>query len=393
MPDGSPIFLDHSTTTPLAPAVFAAMRPYYEERFAVASGQYAAARQARKDIEAAREQLAGLLGCRPAELIFTSGGTEAANLAIRGVAEASRRRGDHIITTQIEHRCVLDTCQALERQGYRVTYLPVDAAGRVDLDALDHALDARTILVAVMLANNEVGTLQPIAEVVRRVKARSRAIPVYTDAAIAGGVLDLHVDRLGVDLLSLSAHKVYGPRGVGLLYARRLVQLTPQIVGGNQERGRRAGTEYVAGIVGMAKAFELAYQDLDARRAHLQRLMQRLLDGLLERVPETVLVGPQAMEERLPHVATLCFRYIDGEAMVLNLDVQGIAAASGSACASATFDPSHVLRAMGVPKELAHGNLRLGLGIDNTDDEIDRALEIIPRVVQRLREISPLGRA
>jgi len=385
------IFLDHTTTTPLLPEVLAAMRPYYEERFAVASGLYAAARQARKDIEAARETLAGILGCRPAELVFTSGGTEAANLAVRGVAEASRRRGDHIITTQIEHRCVLDVCQQLERQGFRVTYLPVDGAGVVDLDALAAALDDRTILVAVMLANNEVGTLEPIADVVRLVKARSRAIPVYTDAAIAGGALDLRVDDLGVDLLSLSAHKVNGPRGAGLLYARRLVPLTAQIVGGNQERNRRAGTEYVAGIVGMARAFELAYADLAGRRAHLQALTDRLVAGLLERVEGAVLAGPADPAARLPHVVTICFPYVDGEAMVLNLDVQGIAAASGSACASATFDPSHVLRAMGVPKDLAHGNLRLGVGTDNTPEQIDQALEIIPRVVARLREISPLG--
>ena len=385
------IFLDHSTTTPLDPSVFEAMRPYYRERFAVASGQYAAARQARKDIESARESLASLLGCRPAELVFTSGGTEAANLAVRGVAEASRRRGDHIITTQVEHRAVLDVCQQLERQGFRVTYLPVDGAGLVDLEALAAALDDRTILVAVMLANNEVGTLEPIAEVVRLVKAKSRAIPVYTDAAIAGGVLELRVDDLGVDLLSLSGHKVNGPRGVGLLYARRLVPLTAQIVGGNQERNRRAGTEYVAGIVGMARAFELAYADLAGRRAHLQALTDRLVDGLLSRVEGAVLAGPADPAARLPNVVTICFPYVDGEAMVLNLDVQGIAAASGSACASATFDPSHVLRAMGVPKDLAHGNLRLGVGPENTPEQIDQALEIIPRVVARLREISPLG--
>src|SRR5919199_1427620 len=383
------IFLDHGTTTPLAPEVFAAMRPYFEDRFAVASGQYAAARQARKDVEGARESLAGLLGCRPAEIVFTSGGTEAANLGVRGVAEASRRRGDHIITTQVEHRAVLDVCQQLERQGFRVTYLPVDGAGLVDLEALAAALDDRTILVAVMLANNEVGTLEPIAEVVRLVKAKSRAIPVYTDAAIAGGVLDLRVDDLGVDLLSLSGHKVEGPRGVGLLYARRLVSLTPQIVGGNQERNRRAGTEYVAGIVGMARAFELAYADLAGRRAHLQALTDRLVEGLLARVEGAVLAGPADPAARLPQVVTICFPYVDGEAMVLNLDVQGIAAASGSACASATFDPSHVLRAMGVPKELAHGNLRLGTGLGNTAAEVDQALEIIPRVVARLREISP----
>lgn len=384
------IFLDHGTTTPLAPEAYAAMRPYYEGRYAVASGQYAAARQARKDVEAARETLAGILNCRPAEIIFTSGGTEAANLAVRGVAEANRRRGDHIITTQIEHRAVLDVCQQLERQGFRVTYLPVDGAGVLDLDALQQALDDQTILVAVMLANNEVGTLQPMAEVIRLVKAKSRAIPVYTDAAAAGGVLDLDVQRLGVDFLSLSAHKANGPVGAGLLYARRLLPLQAQIVGGNQERNRRAGTEPLAAVVGMARAFELAYTDLEARRAHLQGLTNRLVEGLLATVPDAALAGPADPAARLPHLATLCFRYVDGEAMVLNLDVQGIAAASGSACASATFDPSHVLRAMGVPKELAHGNLRLGVGVENTAAEIEQALEIIPRVVARLREISPL---
>jgi cysteine desulfurase len=379
------IYLDHTTTTPLLPEVREAMRPYFEDRFAVASGQYAAARQARKDIETARERLATLLGCRPAELVFTSSGTEAANLAIRGVAEASRRRGDHIITTQIEHRCVLDVCQQLERQGFRVTYLPVDAAGVVDLAALDAALDESTILVATMLANNEVGTLQPLAEVVRRVRARSRAIPVYVDAAAAGGVLDVNVERLGVDLLSLSAHKAYGPQGAGLLYVKRLLPLGAQILGGNQERNRRAGTEYVAGIVGMACAFALAYADLDGRRRQLQAITGRLVDGLLAGVEDSALIGAADPGARLPHVATLCFRDVDGEAMILQLDVQGIAAASGSACASATFDPSHVLRAMGVPRELAHGNLRLGTGLGNTPADVDRALEIIPRVVARLR--------
>jgi cysteine desulfurase len=380
------IYLDHTTTTPLLPEVREAMRPYFEDRFSVASGQYGAARQARKDIETARERLAALLGCRPAELVFTSGGTEAANLAVRGVAEASRRRGDHIISTQVEHRAVLDVCQQLERQGFRVTYLPVDAAGVVDLAGLEAALDANTILVAIMLANNEVGTLQPMAEVVRRVKARSRSIPIYADAAAAGGVLDLNVEQLGVDLLSLSAHKAYGPQGAGLLYIKRLLPLAAQMLGGNQERNRRAGTEYVAGIVGMACAFALAHADLDRRRQHLQALTTRLVDGLLATVEDAALIGPADPTARLPHVATLCFRHVDGEAMVLQLDVQGIAAASGSACASATFDPSHVLRAMGVPKELAHGNLRLGTGLGNTPADIDRALEIIPRVVARLRQ-------
>ena len=385
------IFLDHGTTTPLLPEVLAVMRPYLENRQAVASGQYAAARQARKDVEAARETLAAVLNCRPADVVFTSGGTEAANLAIRGVAEANRRRGNHVITTQIEHRAVLDVCQQLERQGLRVTYLPVDSSGLVDLAALQGALDDQTILVAVMLANNEVGTIQPVQEIVRLVKAHSRATAVYTDAAAAGGVLDLDVERLGVDLLSLSAHKAYGPLGAGALYARRLLPLQPQMLGGNQERGRRAGTEDLAGIIGMSTALKLARESLATRQAHLQRLTGRLVDGLLGSVADAVLIGPPEPTARLPHVATICFRYVDGEAMVLNLDVQGIAAASGSACASATFDPSHVLRAMGVPKELAHGNLRLGLGLATTSEDVDRALEIIPRVVARLREISPLA--
>jgi cysteine desulfurase len=361
------------------------MRPFFEDRFAVASGQYGAARQARKDIEGARESLAAVLGCRPAELVFTSGGTEAANLAVRGVAEASRRRGDHIITTQVEHRAVLDVCQQLERQGFRVTYLPVDATGTLDLAALDAALDDRTILVAVMFANNEVGTLQPLAEVVRRVKARNRAIPVYSDAAAAGGVCDLRVEHLGVDLLSLSAHKAYGPPGAGLLYVKRSVQLTAQVLGGNQERNRRAGTEYVAGIVGMAVALDRAVATLEERRAHLGRLSSRLVEGILAAVDDAVLMGPTDPAMRLPHVVTFCCRHVDGEALILQLDVQGVAAASGSACASATFDPSHVLRAMHVPQDLAHGNLRLGLGLHNTAEEIDQAVDIIARVTARVR--------
>ena len=379
------IFLDHTAGAPLLPEAFEAMRPYFLEKWLSPSALYRDARALKREVDGARRRVAEVLGAEANDVVFTSSGTESINLAVRGVALGSQHRGRHMITTQVEHRAVLDTSQQLEKQGWRVTYLPVDAQGTVDLDQLDAALDEGTTLVSVMLANNEVGTLQPLAEVARRVKARFPAVPIHTDAVAAAGYVNLDVRTLGVDLLSLSAYKVGGPRGAGLLWARRGVLLQPQQLGGDQERGRRAGPEDVPAIMGMARAFELALPDWEARSAEVGARCARVIDRICQQVPGTVLTGHA--EARLPQIASFCFEGVDGEALLMQLDVQGIAAASGSACTSASLEPSHVLKAMGVPTGLAEGNLRLSLGPENTDDEIDRVISVLPGIVERMRAL------
>ena len=379
------IFLDHTATSPLAPGVLEAMQPYFTEKWTTPAGLYRSARALKREVDDARRRIAELLSADSNEIVFTSSGTESINLAVRGVAMASQHRGRHIITAQVEHRSVLDTTKQLEKQGWRVTYLPADAEGVVDLGALEAALDDETVLVSVMLANNEVGTVQPLGEVVRITKARSAAIPVHTNAVAAAGYLALNVGELGVDLLSISSHKLGGPKGAGLLWVRRGVLLQPLILGGDQERGRRAGSEDVPAIMGMARALELTLPAWEERAAHVGRLCGRLLDGIRESVPNATVTGHPT--DRLPHIASFCFEGVDGEALILQLDVQGIAAASGSACTSATLEPSHVLRAMGVPTGLAEGNLRLSLGPENTDEEIDRVLEVLPGIIERMRAL------
>ena len=379
------VYFDHTATTPLAPGVLDAMQPYLTEKWQSPAGLYRGARALRRELEDARRRIAQLLGAEANDLVFTSSGTESISLAVRGVALASQHRGQHVITTQIEHRAVMDSAKQLEKQGWRVTYLMVDANGVVDLAALESALDDETTLVSVMLANNEVGSLQPITDVVRIVKARGAAIPVHVDAVAAAGFVPLDVQKLGVDLLSLSAHKVGGPKGAGLLWMRRGVLLQAQIFGGDQERGRRAGTEDVPAIMGMARALEMALPSADERSASVRRLCAQLIDGVRDGVPGTTVTGHPA--ERLPHIASFCFEGVDGEALLLQLDVQGVAAASGSACTSATLEPSHVLRAMGVPPALAEGNLRLSLGVENTDEDVDCVLRILPGIVERMRQL------
>lgn len=379
------IFLDHTATCPLAPGVLEAMQPYFTEKWTTPAGLYRSARALKREVDDARRRSAELLGADPNEIVFTSSGTESINLGVRGVAMASQHRGRHIVTSQIEHRAVLDTIKQLEKEGWRVTYLPVDSEGVVDLGALQAALDDETVLVSVMLANNEVGTVQSLAEVVRITKARNAAIPVHTNAVAAAGYLDLNVAKLGVDLFSISSHKIGGPKGGGLLWVRRGVPLGSLILGGDQERGRRAGSEDVPAIIGMARALELTLPAWEERAAHVGRLCGRLLDGIRESVPDAIVTGRHA--DRLPHIASFCFEGVDGEALVLQLDVQGIAAASGSACTSATLEPSHVLRAMGVPTGMAEGNLRLSLGPENTDEEIDRVLEVLPGIIERMRAL------
>ncbi|MBI5284089.1 MAG: cysteine desulfurase, partial [Chloroflexi bacterium] len=342
------IYLDHAATTAPDQRVVAAMLPYLTSAWGNPSSIYAEAREARKGLDHARRTVAEVLGCKPNEVVFTSGGTESDNLALRGVAMAARHRGDHIITTAIEHHAVLHECQALEREGFRVTYLPVDGEGFVDLDALRAALDDRTVLVSVMHANNECGTIEPIAEVARIVKAHDPRIAVHTDAVQAAGALDIDAGRLGVDLLSIAAHKIYGPKGAGALFVRGRTPFVAQMLGGTQERNRRAGTENVAGAVGLATALRLAYDELDARNARLIAMRDRLLDELPRRVPDTIVTGALDRSRRLPNSASFAFANVEGEAVLLQLDLQGIAASSGSACTTGSLEPSHVLAAMGV---------------------------------------------
>lgn len=379
------IYLDHAATTPVDPRVVEAMLPYFSQAYGNASSIYALGRAAHKALDEAREKIAAILGCRPTELIFTGGGSESDNLAIKGVAQASQKKGNHIITSAIEHHAVLHTCQYLEKFGYEVTYLPVDHFGRVNPADVEQAITDRTILVSIMYANNEVGTIQPLSEFSQI--CRARRIPFHTDAVQAGGALDLNVNRLGVDLLSLSAHKFYGPKGVGVLYIRQGTRILPQLQGGSQERNRRAGTENVAGIVGMGEALRLAYADLEQTNSHLCALRDQLIERLLT-IPGAHLTGHPT--ERLPNNASFCFEGIEGESVLLNLDMLGIAASSGSACTSASLDPSHVLLALGIPVELAHGSLRLTLGKENTQQDIDTIVEALPGILEKLRALSPL---
>lgn len=386
------VYLDHAATTPLDPRVLEAMLPCLSDSWGNPSSPYAEAQEARKRLESARRTVAGILGCKPQEIIFTAGGTESDNLALRGVAYASRRRGSHIITSAIEHHAVLHTTERLEQEGFRVTYLPVDGEAFVDLTKLERAVGEDTTLVSIILANNEVGTIEPIAEAARIVKEKNPHTAFHTDAVQAVGALDASVDSLGVDLLSIGAHKFYGPKGVGALYVRSRTPLQPQMLGGAQEKNRRAGTENVAHIVGMAKAMELAYQEFDARNAHYRALRDRLLDELPARIPYVHITGPKDRSRRLSNSFSCSFEHIEGEAILVALDLQGVAASSGSACTSGSLEPSHVLTAMGLPLELARGSLRLTVGKDNTQGEIDYLLEILPGTVSRLRALSPTWR-
>lgn len=365
------------------------MLPYLTTHWGNPSSIYYEAREARKGLDWARRTVAAILGAKPNDIIFTSGGTESDNLALRGVAYASRQRGRHIVTTAIEHHAVLHAAERLEQEGFRVTLVPVDSQGFIDLDALAEAVTPETTLVSVMYANNEVGTIEPIAEAARVVKRRSPHAAFHTDAVQAAGALPLEVDALGVDLLSIAAHKLYGPKGVGVLYVRSRTPFQPQTLGGSQERNRRAGTENVAGAVGLAKALELAYGELDARNAHCRALRDRLLDELPARVRGARVTGALDRARRLPNNASFCLKGVEGEAVLVQLDLEGFAASSGSACTTASLEPSHVLTAMGIPEDLARGSLRLTVGKDNTADEVERLLETLPRIVERIRALAP----
>ena len=384
------IYVDHAATTATDPRVIEAMLPYLTQYWGNSSSIYFEAREARKGLDVARRSVAEVLGARPNEVLFTSGGTEGDNLALRGVAYGARKRGNHIITTTVEHHAVLHTAERLEEDGFRVTYLPVDQEGFVDMDELKAALDDETTLVSVMYANNEIGAINNIAEVVAVVKERDPHIAVHTDAVQAAGYLDLSGDALGVDLLSLAAHKIYGPKGAGVLYVRSRTPFIAQMLGGAQEKNRRAGTENVAGAVGMATALPLADSERGERREHVQALRDRLAEELPKRVQGTRITGPSGADRRLPNSFSCCFEGVEGESILLQLDLKGISASSGSACTTGSLEPSHVLLAMGVPHATARGSLRLTLGKDNTADEVERLLDVIPESVERLRLLAPV---
>jgi len=380
------IYMDHSATTFVKPEVADAMIPYFTEHFGNPSSIYGFASESKKAIDIARVQTAKALGADPDEIYFTSGGSESDNWAIKGVAFANRKRGNHIITSQIEHHAVLHTCQYLEKEGFEVTYLPVDQYGLVDPAVLEKAITEKTILITIMYANNEIGTIEPIAEL--GAIARKHKVYFHTDAVQAIGSVPIDVKAQNIDLLSLSAHKFYGPKGTGALYIKKGVRIDNLIHGGGQERRRRAGTENIASIVGMGKAIELATADIPGHTAKIRAMRDRLIKGVLSTISHTRLNGHP--EKRLAGNFNVSFEFIEGESMLLWLDDEGICASTGSACTSGSLEPSHVLLATGLPVEISHGSLRLTLGDANTEQDVDFVLEVLPKVVKKLRDMSPL---
>jgi cysteine desulfurase len=381
------IYLDHNATTPVHPEVLHAMSPYYETEFGNASSIHSFGRKARQAVEAAREKVAKLIGpCESVDIVFTSGGTESDNFAIKGVASALRDKGRHIITSKIEHLAVLSVCEFLGKNGYEITYLPVDEYGTIDIDELKNTIRDDTILISAMFANNEVGTIQPIEEIAEI--AHEKGILFHTDAVQALGKIPIGVEKMGVGLLSMSAHKIYGPKGVGALYISKKANITPFIHGGHHERNRRAGTENVPGIVGFGKACELAQRDTEKELTRLTALRDRLWNGIARDVKDVKMNGHPT--KRLPNTLNVSFKYVEGESIILNLDLKGIAVSSGSACTSGSLEPSHVLKAMGVEAAVAQGSVRFSLGRANTQADIDKVIKEIPPIIERLRDMSPL---
>ena len=380
------IYLDNNATTKTDEEVVKAMMPYLLENYGNPSSIYKIGRENRKAIEEARETVAQILNCEPNEIYFTSGGSESDNTAIRGIAYSYIKKGNHIITSKIEHPAVLETCKQLEKEGFEVTYIGVDENGIVDLEELKKAIKPTTTLITIMYANNEIGTLQPIKEIGEI--AKEHKIIFHTDAVQAVGNIKIDVKGLNIDSLSLSGHKFYGPKGIGALYVKKGVQFNKLINGGHQERNKRAGTENVAGIVGLAKAMELAYSNLDEHNKKIKELRDYYVSQVKEKIPYIKINGD--MEKRLPGNSNISFRFIEGESLLLNLDLKGICASSGSACTSGSLDPSHVLLAIGLPHEIAHGSLRISIGKYNTKEEIDYVVENLVEIVGRLREMSPL---
>ncbi|HVF88064.1 MAG TPA: cysteine desulfurase family protein [Pyrinomonadaceae bacterium] len=386
------VYMDHSATTPVDSRVVEAMLPFLTNKFGNASSVHFFGQEARAAVDRARRDVAALINARPNELVFLSGGTEANNLAIRGIAEIAAEGGRHIITSAIEHSAVRGVCDALEKRGWEITRLPVYDDGLVRVEDVRAALRPDTVLITVMLANNEIGTIQPVAEIgalVSEERARGRRhLWLHTDAVQAAGRMPVDVETLGCDLLSLSAHKLYAPKGVGALFVRRSVRLAPQNIGGHQERERRGGTEAVASIVAFGSAAALAREELPARVEHMRRLRDRFESGVVDRVRDVVINGHRIM--RLPHLSNISFRFIEGEGLLINLDMQGVAVSTGSACSSGSLEPSPIIRALGRDDELARGSIRFSLGKDTTDEDIDYVLEVLPRAVGSLRRLSPL---
>lgn len=383
---GERIYLDNAATTKVSEEVLQEMLPYFRETYANPSAIYSFAGEAKKAVGIARERAAALIGAKPNEIYFTAGGSESDNWAVRAVAEGLSDKGRHMITSKIEHHAVLHTCEYLEKHGYEVTYLDVDGEGMVSPEALEKAIRPDTILISVMAANNEIGTIQPVARIGEI--AHARGILFHTDAVQAYGHMPLNMEEMHIDLLSASGHKLYGPKGVGILYIRENVRLQPLIHGGAQERGRRAGTLNVPGIVGFGKAAALAGETMQERAAKETALRDYLIDRVLAEIPYTRLNGHR--QERLSNNAHFCFRFIEGESLLILLDQRGICGSSGSACTSGALDPSHVLLAIGLPHEIAHGSLRLTLSAENTREELDRTVEALKEIVGRLRDMSPL---
>lgn len=380
------VYMDYAATTYVKPEVLEEMMPFFTKKYGNPSSFYGISRETKMAIDKARSRVSKALNCDPNEIYFTGGGSEADNWAIKGIASAHRKKGNHIITTKIEHHAVLHTCEYLEKNGFEVTYLNVDKEGFIDLEELKNAITDKTILVSIMFANNEIGTIQPVKEIGEI--CRERKVLFHTDAVQAIGNIPVDVKEMNIDLLSLAGHKVYGPKGIGALYIRKGVRIDNLIHGGGQERARRAGTENTASIVGIGKAIELATESLEEHNKKITKLRDRLIDGLLK-VPHTRLNGPRG-EKRLPGNANITFEFIEGESILLSLDFEGVCASSGSACTSGSLDPSHVLLAIGLPHELAHGSLRLTLGDGSTDEDVDYVLEVVPPIIERLRNMSPL---
>lgn len=383
------IYMDYSATTPMKKEVLDAMMPYMTEHYGNASSVHSFGRDAKNAINTSREKIAKTLGANREEVYFTAGGTESDNWAIKGIAKSMKKKGNHIITSKVEHHAVLHTCETLEKEGYEVTYLDVDEYGMINLDDLKVAIKDTTILISIMFINNEIGTKQPVKEI--GAIAKEHGVLFHTDAVQAYGNTPIDVNELNIDLLSISSHKIYGPKGIGAMYVRRGVRIGPFIDGGAQERKRRAGTENVPGIVGFAKAAELAIQNMDEHIEKLTSLRERLRDGIMGKIPYAKYNGHPT--ERHPGNVNICFEFIEGESLLLSLDLIGVAASSGSACTSGSLDPSHVLMSIGLTHEIAHGSLRLTIGDFTTEEDVDYVIEHLVGIVDRLRQMSPLYEA
>lgn len=380
------VYMDYSATTYVKPEVLEEMLPYFTEKFGNPSSFYGISRETKRAIDKAREQVAKALNCLPDEVYFTGGGSEADNWAIKGIASAHKNKGNHIITTKVEHHAVLHTCAYLEKNGFDVTYLDVDEEGFIRLEDLKNAITDKTILVSIMFANNEIGTIQPIKEIGEI--CREKKVFFHTDAVQAVGNIPVDVKEMNIDMLSLAGHKIYGPKGIGVLYIKKGIKIDNLIHGGAQEKNRRAGTENIASVVGLGKAVELAHDNLEEHMEKLIVLRDKLMDGLLK-IPYTKLNGPRG-DKRLPGNVNVCFRFIEGESILLSLDFKGVCASSGSACTSGSLDPSHVLLAIGLPHEIAHGSLRLSMGEGSSEEDVDYVLDVVPPIIERLRNMSPL---